>query len=359
MTNTDLEEVEAPKSFGTLTNSEMLTGIPIPPIDRLKIISSEEFEDLIREWIAGYCKKKYKSVLKTGGANDKGRDVVGFINEEKTVYDNFQCKHYDHPLMPSDIWSELIKLCCYSKNGDYSLPRKYYFVAPQGVGGTLAGYLGSPTMFKTKLYENWDSHKNIGVINSELTEELKAYIETINFDIFTFLDPQELIEQHKTTNYYTARFGGGLLNRRNEPDFSTYTDSEYSLRFIEQLFLAYSDCLKKEIKSIEELKNSSTHFQHFGRQRSSFYWAESLNQFSRDSLPEGDRSFEDLKEEIFQGVVDICLSDYDDAYKRIVKTTLEASKMTIHSNALVSVTRVMDKIGLCHHLINEEKLSWV
>lgn len=359
MLDSDLYEPDKPKSFGTLTNSEIMLGATIPAIDRLRIISNDEFEDLIREWIAGYCKKRYKSVLRAGGANDKGRDVIGFIDDDKTIYDNFQCKHYNHPLMPSDVWSEIIKLCCYSYRGDYILPRKYYFVAPQGVGGTLANYLTNPEELKEKLFENWDNNKEIGVIESSLTAELKAFINTIDFSIITFLDPQELIEQHKTTNYYSARFGGGLLKRRLEPALSDYDDSELSLRFIEQLFLAYSDCLKKEIKNINDLKKSKIHFDHFGRQRNSFYWAESLNQFSRDSLPDGDRSFDDLKEEIYQGVVDICLADYDDGYKRIIKTTLEASKMTIHSNALINVTKVMDKIGICHHLVNDEKLSWI
>tara|TARA_R100000935_G_scaffold58415_2_gene95368 strand:+ start:43490 stop:44569 length:1080 start_codon:yes stop_codon:yes gene_type:complete len=359
MTNTNLEEAEAPKSLGTLTNSEMLTGIPIPPIDRLKIISCDDFEDLVREWIAGYCKKQYSSVLRASGANDKGRDVIGFIDSEKQVYDNFQCKHYNHPLMPSDIWGELIKLCCYSYRGDYELPRKYFFVAPQGVGATLAGLLGNPSQLKLKLFENWENYKAIGSIDSDLTKELKQHIEKIDFSILTDLDPQDLIEQHKETNYYTARFGGGLVKTRERPTFSDYADSDYSLRFIEQLFLAYSECLQKEIKSITDLMDSNIHFEHFGRQRSSFYWAESLNQFSRDSLPDGDKSFENLKEEIYQGVVDICLADYSDAYQRIIRTTLEASKIAIHSNALVSVTRIEDKIGLCHHLVNENKLSWV
>jgi len=359
MEDSNLVEPEPPKSLGRLTNSEIILGIAIPPIDRLKIISSDSFEDLIREWIAGYCKKKYNSVLRTGGANDKGRDVIGFCDESKLEYDNFQCKHYDHPLMPSDIWGEIIKLCCYTYRGDYQLPRKYYFVAPQGVGGTLAGYLGNPTELKARLIDNWEKNKSIGAIDSELTTELSIYIKSLDFSIFTFLDPQDLIEQHKETNYYSARFGGGLLKRRLEPELLGYEESEFSLKFIEQLFLAYADCLKHEIKGIADLKKSKPHYEHFGRQRNSFYWAESLNQFSRDSLPEGDRSFDELKEEIYQGVVDICLAHYDDAYKRIIQTTLEASKITIHSNALVSVTKVMDKIGLCHHLVNEEKLKWI
>lgn len=346
--------------MGLLSNTDVVLGIPIPPIDRLKIVSAEDFEDIIREWIAGYCKTKYSKVRKPAGAGDKGRDVIAFIGDNGE-WDNYQCKHYDHPLFPSDIWLELGKLCYYTCQKHYKLPTKYYFVSPQGVGNTLGDLLDDPSRLKKGLFDEWDN-KCKGKITStetvELTKELKTYIDSLDFSIFNALDPQELIEQHKQTRFYAARFGGGL-QRRLKPTIPTFNNKEYSLRFIEQLFDAYSDHAKVDIAKFEDLKRHTECFDHFNRNRNCFYWAEALNQFSRDHLPPANTCFEDLKEEVFQGVIDTCNSAHKSGYENVLKTISEATKLNLIGNALLEKAQVQDKIGICHHLANENKLNWV
>lgn len=360
MTDEELIQPERPKSIGLLTNNDILFGSPIPAIDKLKIVSPDEYEDIIREWIAGYCEKKYVGVRKVGGANDKGRDVIAFINEIHD-YDNYQCKHYDHPLAPSDIWKELGKLCYYTFDGSYKLPRKYFFVAPLGVGPKLSDYLQKPSELKTELIKDWDSKCKTGIsdkVEVELSAELLAHINSIDFSIFKFLDPQEFIEQHKQTNYYAARFGGGL-KRREKPVPKAFNEAEMLLRYVEQLFEAYSDYLKSNVQTISELNSYTELFEHFNRQRECFYWAEALNEFSRDSLPTGNTCFAELKEEIFYGVVDVSNQEHSSGYENVKKTTTTAGALNLHSNALLSYAQTQDKIGICHHLANENKLKWV
>lgn len=318
MVEEDLILPERPRSIGLLTNQDILFGSPIPAIDKLKIVSPEEYEDIIREWIAGYCQGKYKRVCKVGGANDKGRDVIAFINEANE-YDNYQCKHYDHPLMPSDIWKELGKLCYYTFDGSYKLPRQYFFVAPKGVGPKLSDYLQKPNDFKDELIKEWNNKCKTGITDKteiELTTELISHIQSIDFSIFKTLDPQEFIEQHQQTNYYAARFGGGL-KRREKPVVHSMSNGEMLLRYVEQLFEAYSDHLKTEVNTIKELSSHTELFDHFNRQRECFYWAEALNEFSRDSLPTGNNCFADLKEEIFHGVVDISNQTSTSGYENV------------------------------------------
>ena len=71
-------------------------GQPIPPLDRLKIMSEDDFEDLVVEWANGYVHNNYYKVSSMAGAGDKGRDVVAYY-DDKTV-DIYQCKHYKNPL---------------------------------------------------------------------------------------------------------------------------------------------------------------------------------------------------------------------------------------------------------------------
>lgn len=360
MANEELITPESPKSIGLLTNNDILFGTPIPAIDKLKIVSSDEYEDIVREWIAGYCQKKYIGVRRVGGANDKGRDVVAFINNVND-YDNYQCKHYDHPLTPSDIWKELGKLCYYTFDGSYQLPQNYFFVAPQGIGPKLSDYLQNPTEFKAELIKEWDSKCKNGLsdkVEVELSTALITHINSIDFSIFKSIDPQEFIEQHKQTNYYAARFGGGL-KRRNKPTIKSINETEMNLRYIEQLFEAYSDHLKVSILTISELSSNKELFDHFNRQRECFYWAEALNEFSRDSLPTENNCFEELKDEIFYGVIDVSNQKHLSGYENVKKTTATAIALSIQSNALLSVSKTQDKVGICHHLANENKLIWV
>lgn len=351
---------EKPKSIGLLTNQDILFGTPVPAIDKLKVVSEDEFEDIVREWIAGYCEKKYIKVWRSGRAKDKGRDVVAII-DDSGKWENFQCKHYKNPLMPSDIWLELGKLCYYTFNKDYILPSKYYFVAPLGVGPSVGDFLLNPTELKKQLYNEWDRYCKTAItakVQIPLSPELEKHIENIDFSIFTFLDPQELIEQHKQTNYYPARFGGGL-KRRVRPIISPVEEAEVSIRYVEQLLDAYSDHLKTELSNITELKRYSELFDHFNRQRECFYWAEALNEFSRDSLPTGNNCFDDLKTEIYFGVIDTSNQNHSSGYVNVLKTTANAVSLNIQSNALITVSNVQDKIGICHHLSNENKINWV
>jgi len=360
MIEEELIEPQEPQSVDLLSNSDVILGIAIPPIDRLKIISAESFEDLIREWISGYCKVQYSKVRKPAGAGDKGRDVIAFIGEDGS-WDNYQCKHYDHALYPSDIWLELGKLCYYTHKGHYKIPNKYYFVSPQGVGSTLGDLLENPEQLKEKLLEEWESKCKTRITateNVELTDELREHINILDFSIFTALDPQELIEQHKQTKYFATRFGGGL-QRREKPKIEIFKDAEYSLRFVEQLFEAYSDHIKTEISDINELKSHPQYFEHFNRNRNCFYWAEALNQFSRDHLHPSNTCFEDLKEEVLIGVIDTSNAIHASGYENVLKTTGEATKLNLTGNALLEKAQLQDKVGICHHLANENKLIWV
>ena len=254
MTEESLIEPEEPKSVGLLSNNDVILGKTIPAIDRLKIVSDEDFEDIIREWISGYCKVKYSKVRKPAGAGDKGRDVIAYIGGGDE-WDNYQCKHYDHPLYPVDIWTEIGKICYYTYKKDYILPKRYYFVSPQGVGNTLGDLLDKPIELRKGLIKEWDSKckdKITSILSIELTTEFIAYIEAMDFSIFSSLDPQELIEQHKQTSYYSARFGGGL-RRRTKPVINSIQNDEMLLRYVDQLFEAYTEHSSEEIKSIEKL----------------------------------------------------------------------------------------------------------
>ena len=59
-------------------------------------------------------------------------DVIGIVEEDGAVWDNYQCKHYEKPLTPSDVWVELGKLCYYTMVGEYLASAKVQVRSSQG-----------------------------------------------------------------------------------------------------------------------------------------------------------------------------------------------------------------------------------
>ena len=164
----------------------------------------------------------------------------------------------------------------------------------------------------------------------------------------------ELITGHATTPFHSVRFGGGLLSRPKV----TLPPKDHNVeesRYIQHLLNAYGDHLKIPVNDTLGLSPSLS--KDFLRQRERFYYAESLRNFARDTVP--DETFENLQSEVFHGVIDICDDNHKDGLARMRATVTQAANVQISSNPLASVVRVEDRQGICHQLANNDKLIWV
>lgn len=342
------------------TASFTQAGPPIAPLQRLFLYSDKEWESFIEEWASSCLKGTYKSVQRYAGANDKGIDVAGFVDDMLLlgVWDNFQCKHYDHALRPTDAWPEIAKLLWYSFKNDYKPPRTYYFVAPKGVGTSLAHFLGNIPALKAGLVSAWDKHCRDTITSTQavsLDGAFAAYVHGFDFSIFKAKPVREILDQHKGTPYYITRFGGGLPSRPTAfvpPQDIAPEESGY----VGKLFEAYGDHKKEPVANEAALKKWGKLEQHFRRQREAFYHAESLRVFVRDKVEPG--TFESLQEEIFHAVVDTCDAQHSDGYACVVAVTGVAQNLPIDAHPLAPSTFVQDKHGICHQLANEDRLKW-
>lgn len=333
------------------------TGPPILPIERIRLFSAQQWEEFVLEWVDG-LRSKYKRVERCGGAGDMGRDVIAFTDD--TVWDNYQCKHYDHPLRPSDIWLEIGKLVYYTFINSYSLPRKYFFIAPQGAGTTLINLLKKPEKLREELTGNWERYCQNEITRTKeifLDSDVQAYLKNLDFSIFDHVPPLVLIDQHRQTPYHIARFGGGLPGLQADlvpPEVPTSEE----LGYLRKLFDAYEDHLGREVQSDEDLQNEKELAGHYGDSRLEFYSAETLRGFSRDTLPEG--VYESLQNEIHDGVRDVIRERHDDGYRRVIAVVREARKLQLTSNALISRLHTRARGGICHQLANErDDVKWV
>ena len=333
-------------------------GPAIPALERLRIMSPAEWEDFILEW-AHSLKSKYQLVEKCAGAGDMGRDVVAYQTSGQTdPWDNYQCKHYDHPLLPSDIWCELGKLCYYTFVGEFTLPCAYYFVSPQGAGNKLSKLLRSPNLLKQELLNVWDDKckKSItSTLEIQLDAPLLTHINALDLSRIHTLSPLTIIEEHRRTPWHAARFGGGLPIR--PPILAPpATVAVHETQYIRALLDAYEDRLKCQIASMPHLTDALL-TAHLHRSRREFYCAESLREFSKDNVPPG--TFDGLLDEVYSGVIDVVQASHPDAVERVLATVKQAKALSLASNALVTRVTTSDKGGMCHQLANDNaNVKW-
>jgi hypothetical protein len=182
-------------------------------------MSAATWENVVYEWV--YSLGQHARVEKFAGSGDTGLDVVAFESAtDEDPWDSFQCKHYDHPLAPSEIWIEFGKLVYYTFSGEYSVPRRYHLVAPQGVGTALSKLLHKPELMRANLLAEWDSKCRKKITTTHeivLDDALKKHIDNFDFRIVTAVSPHTIIADLRKTPVFPTYFGGGLPERPPYP----------------------------------------------------------------------------------------------------------------------------------------------
>ncbi|GAE02573.1 hypothetical protein CBO05C_2263 [Clostridium botulinum B str. Osaka05] len=345
-------------------DTSRIFDVSIDPLVRLRTIEAGEFEDIVCQWASGYLAKceYYKNVAQIGGSKDSGRDIVAYLDESLQEFDIFQCKRYKEPLSPSIYMSEFGKLCYYTMIGKYNIPRKYYIVASNGIGQDLRELVEHPETINARLIETWDKYckpkKKIIADGLPMTDELKDYIAIFDFGIVSEVSPQTLLEQFSTTCWYKYHFGGGLRQRPRIPKpQEELVPEEAAMEYVSQLMKVYSSHENKDITDVKCLKSIKQLHGHFKRQRECFHNARALKRFARDEFI-NDEVYDDLKNQVYHGVVTTCESAFYDELKR-VDTTIERAQILPIKTAELGEINILEKSGMCHDLVNDGEMRWV
>jgi hypothetical protein len=355
----DFAEIAPPLPSPTmLSPAQVQSGPPIEPLTRIVTYDPSEWETFIDEWVSS-LKTKYHKVLRYTGTNDRGIDIAGFADENylQGVWDNYQCKHYRDSITPGTAWPEIGKMLWYSFLGEFGAPRAYYFVAPRGTGTTLTQYLTNAPALKAALIEAWPkavADKITATQPVKLEGKFVEYVDAFDFSIFQPMSPREVIEQHRVTSYFIARFGGGLPPRPVVGAPPT-DPADHESVYVARLLAAYADHAKAEVPDLAALKAWKPLEDHFKRQRECFYHAESLRVFVRDKVEPG--TFEGLQDEIYHGVADTVDGDHADGFQRVKAVTQAAQDVLLDAHPLGASALVKDKRGICHQL--EDRLKWI
>ena len=330
------------------------------PKKLLNLIEPAEFEDLTYGWVMEYLipQKKYIDAVQVGQGKDSGRDIIAYLNEEKTLFDIYQCKRYTTTLSPSNYFCEFGKLCYYTYINKFSVPKNHVLVTNRELGQDLIYYFEHKDKIAEKLVEKWENWcKGVCQDCDRLDEKLKNYILNFNFQIVSFISPGLFLEQVRTTRYYKYYFGGGLPKRETIKNSEIIDAKHTDLEFISQLFKIYSKELGKEVTNQDELKEDERNFRHLIRQYNCYLSFQSLVRFARDQLLNHKESITGFLEQVLMAIGD----SYDDAQKntlaRVKETVKSASNASIVISELGDIT-IGDKMGACHELVNKGEIKW-
>ena len=136
---------------------------------------------------------------------------------------------------------------------------------------------------------------------------------------------------------------------------------EHELPYVTELLRAYSDTEGVTIIDPEGLKGS--HKRSFNRQRKDYYAAETIRQSARDTLKLNENDgFDILKDETYDGVIDTCDDDDENPVERVKAVLKVAAALPLSPNlemSLLGWVGAGEKKGVCHMLVNDERLKWV
>lgn len=191
------------------------------------------------------------------------------------------------------------------------------------------------------------------------TESLSAFLG------YTFLEVVAQNNIAESSDATESEADSPLVNHRIPLHLEAPAEVDCSEeRYVRALLDAYGEHEGLESLSIEELKRYPKHEEHLGRQRQDYYAAEAVRRGTRDIYTEDDPDqFEELKDEIYEGVIDKHELDYDDGLARLRSVLSQACNVQVTRCWLSRDTSWIgnsQRKGVCHFLVNENRLKgWV
>lgn len=333
-------------------------GTPVPPAHRIYFYSPDEWEVFITEWATGVA-VSYRQIKQLGGSGDRGVDVAAFktVRGLEDAWDCFQAKHYDGSLTLSDVFPEMLKIFHGVVDAFYCLPDRYVFVAPRGCGPTLNRLLSKPTELRKKFLELLDAGgAATRVYDEQALQSIHELAESSDFSIFQSLELNEKLDAHRKTPYYADRFGTSLPAR--PPVGQTpETPAPDEAIYVKKLVNVYNEQGSITFSDADSVIAHAKYGPHLQRQREAFYSAEALRLYARDSVPDG--TFELLQDDVYTGVVDTAEANHPSGLDRLRAVLTQSGQLDLGAHALISVSKLQDRQGVCHQLANADKLTWV
>ena len=340
-------------------------GLPVQPLDRLASFSAGQFERFTLEWADGYLAHSLPGVdqvQQRGGAGDKGRDIVVWLDPPSVQprrWHLYQCKHYATRLGGADAAGEIAKILFNTSVGTFHAPIEYWFVTHLGVTSPLQDLLDDPSKLKKFVLGNWQNHCADAITSKKtiaLTPKLKKHIEAFDFSIFRAKQPLEIINEHAKTRYHLTVFGAPLIDRLPPPQPPSTVAPEERV-YVTQLFAVIAEVLGISVAALNDFVNDPAMSHLFDRSRITFYSAEGLKELARDQMADS-KYFDTLLDDFYNGLFHTFTPAGQSGLQRLRATITAAQALQLGGHVLNHHATPLDREGICRHLANNGKVEW-
>lgn len=324
--------------------------------DRLvQSLRPDELEDLVKKWIAHEA-SGYADFDRNSGAGDRGIDAAGFrsAGRYKGDWDNFQCKQLRTSLGMTEFFAELGKVLYYASRGHFVMPRRYVFVAPNGISTSVRNRIENPDALKAEILSQWGERcagRIVQRVTIEMDADLEAVIRGYDFSRVEAWNVFKLVEQPHMRSVMVAHFDmdPGAAPAGEVPDAVEVQERPY----VEQLVEVYGAEAGSPFSDHAAVSADATFGPHLRDQRVRYHDAGAFQRHFRDNLM--DPLLRQFDKDIYHGVVDEYRSTT--GYARVNAVMKLAGQVSVsgvfekHKRAPVSV-----KQGTCHHFANMGRL---
>lgn len=138
----------------------------------------------------------------------------------------------------------------------------------------------------------------------------------------------------------------------------------HEMVYVTELLASYADAEGLDELPKETLSQYPKYKKDFERRRKDYYAAETIQRGSRDVFSDTDLDqFEVLKDETYNGVIDVYSCDYSHGFERLNKVMAQAAIISVDKCLLSRLPNwigASEKKGVCHILVNDGNIKgWV
>ncbi|MDV3251132.1 hypothetical protein DevBK_07315 [Devosia sp. BK] len=326
---------------------------------RLTEIDDSELEQFIELWVEKKS-EVYHRVERIGAANDKGRDVIGFLTSQRHegAWHLYQCKRKTRgaKLGKSEALAELGKVFYHHVEGAYrTLPTKYVFVSPRGIVGPLLDLINNPTDLQSALIDGWDDHCAKAIVAKTvipLSESIRKAIESYPFSRVEHLSAPMIVKDKAAGPALSKILG--LVPDEAPPGVAPGTMQNEELIYVEQLRQVYEEASAESFATADDILRHADHGDHFRDQRTRFFEAAAFQRFHRDNTDAD--ALVAFQEDIYHGVIDVHRQPHSNMLQRVDAVMRHASLLPTDLRGRSVRTPVRQ--GMCHHLVNDNRFKW-
>ena len=146
---------------------------------------------------------------------------------------------------------------------------------------------------------------------------------------------------------------------------SLSTIAPQELPYIHALCEVYAEKINQAVSpdNLDDVLNPNMR-RHYTEQRKAYYSAESIHRSVREVFTDGEKQFNELKDDAYNGISDVYLDDrHQTGYDRLMAVLDKITNISLTKSSLINIAGLignLEKKGICHMLVNDDYIqSWV